>query len=325
MDGTKVTVRPAFDLLKEYLDESFDLQTTSEVCRVPPQAIQSLARQLSQNKGASLLAAGMGPNHYFNNDLFGRVHFLVAALTDNIGHIGGNVGSYAGNYRGSLFQAMPQWILENPFDIEPDLTKPARVKKYYKAESAHYWNYGERPLRAVKTGDDIHEGESITGKSHMPTPTKLIWFGNSNSLLGNAKWSFDVVKNTLPRQDAIFCNEWHWTSSCEYADMVFPADSWAEFKLPDMTASCTNPFLLAFPTTPLERIHDSRSDYEILALTAAALGKLVRRAAHGRVLEGRPRRRPVAVPAADPRRLERNPRNECSRTCMRRRRRARRS
>ncbi len=267
VDGSTVKVRPAFDLLKQYLDESFDLRTTAELCRVPPQAIRSLARQLGAHKRKTLLAAGMGPNHYFNNDLFGRAQFLVAALTDNVGHIGGNAGSFAGNYRGSLFQAMPQWILENPFDIELDLGKPARVKKYYKAESAHYWNYGERPL--------VSPNEVITGKSHMPTPTKLIWFGNSNSLLGNAKWSFDLVKNTIPRQDAIFCNEWHWTSSCEYADMVFPADSWAEFKLPDMTASCTNPFLLAFPRTPLERIHDSRSDYEILALTARELGKLV--------------------------------------------------
>jgi nitrate reductase alpha subunit len=275
VDGTTVAVRPAFDLLKQYLDETFDLRTTAEVCRVPAQAIQSVARQLAENKGQTLLAAGMGPNHYFQNDLFGRVQFLVAALTDNIGHIGGNVGSYAGNYRGSLFQAMPQWILENPFDIETDLTKPARVKKYYKAESAHYWNYGERPLRALKTGDDPHKGELITGASHMPTPTKLIWFGNSNSLLGNAKWSFDVVKNTLPRQDAVFCNEWHWTSSCEYADIVFPVDSWAEFKLPDVTASCTNPFLLAFPVTPLQRIHDTRSDYESLALAAEALGELI--------------------------------------------------
>ncbi len=157
--------RPAFDLLKEYLDESFDLQTTSEVCRVPTRRRSRASRGSSRaNKGKALLAAGMGPNHYFNNDLFGRVHFLVAALTDNIGHIGGNVGSYAGNYRGSLFQAMPQWILENPFDIEPDLTKPARVKKYYKAESAHYWNYGERPLRAFKTGT-TPQGESITGKT----------------------------------------------------------------------------------------------------------------------------------------------------------------
>ena len=277
VDGSTVPVRPAFDLLKQYLDESFDLRTASEVCRVPPQAIQSIARQLAANKRETLLAAGMGPNHYFQNDLFGRVQFLVAALTDNIGHLGGNVGSYAGNYRGSVFQAMGQWIAEDPFAIEPDLTKPATVKRYYKAESAHYWNYGERPLRAVAKDDegDLTKGEVLTGKSHMPTPTKLIWFGNSNSLLGNAKWSFDVVRNTLPRQDAIFCNEWHWTSSCEYADLVFPADSWAEFKLPDATASCTNPFLLAFPTTPLKRLYDTRSDYEALALTAKALGELI--------------------------------------------------
>ncbi|HEU6445385.1 MAG TPA: molybdopterin-dependent oxidoreductase, partial [Gaiellaceae bacterium] len=266
VDGSTVAVRPAFDLLREYLDENFDLQTTSEVCNVDPRAVRSLARQLAENKGNTLLAAGMGPNHYFNADLFGRVHFLVAALTDNIGHLSGNVGSYAGNYRGSLFQAMGQWIAEDPFDIEADLSKPTRVKRYYKAESAHYWNYGERPLRSPK--------EIITGASHMPTPTKLIWFGNSNSLLGNAKWAFDVVKNTLPKQDAVFCNEWHWTSSCEYSDLVFPADSWAEFKLPDLTASCTNPFLLAFPRTPIRRIHDTRSDYEILAGAAARLADL---------------------------------------------------
>jgi nitrate reductase alpha subunit len=41
-----------------------------------------------------------------------------------------------------------------------------------------------------------------------------------------------------------------------------------------MTASCTNPFLLAFPQTPLPRIHDSRSDYEALALVAQRLGEL---------------------------------------------------
>ena len=273
-------------------DETFDLQTTSEVCNVDPQAVRSLARQLAANKGNALLAAGMGPNHYFNNDLFGRVHFLVAALTDNIGHFSGNVGSYAGNYRGSLFQAMGQWIAEDPFDIEPDLTKPATVKRYYKAESAHYWNYGERPLRSPQ--------EVITRATHMPTPTKLIWFGNSNSLLGNAKWSFDVVKNTLPKQEAVFCNEWHWTSSCEYSDIVFPADSWAEFKLPDMTASCTNPFLLAEDAARADprhalRLRDPRR-------RRGAARRDLQRAAHARVLEGsstatRPRTSSASSPA----------------------------
>ena len=106
-DGTTVDVRPVFDLLAQYLDDSFDLQTTAEVCNVPPEAVRSLARQIAENKGSTLLAAGMGPNHYFNNDLFGRSQFLVGALTDNVGHVGGNVGSFAGNYRGSLFQAVP--------------------------------------------------------------------------------------------------------------------------------------------------------------------------------------------------------------------------
>ncbi len=266
-DGKQVKARPVFGLLEQYLDDNFDLGTTAKVTQVPPRAIARLARQLAANKRQTLLAAGMGPNHYFNADLFGRAHFLVAALTDNVGHLGGNVGSYAGNYRGSLFQAMPQWILEDPFDIELDLTKPARVKKYYKAESAHYWNYGDRQLKAG--------AETLTGKSHTPTPTKLIWVGNSNSLLGNAKWSYDVVKNTLPRQEAVFVNEWWWTASCEYADLVFPIDSWAEMKMPDLTASCSNPFLLAFPKTPMVRLHDTRSDYEALALVAQQLGALI--------------------------------------------------
>jgi nitrate reductase alpha subunit len=266
-DGTTVKARPVFDLLKQYLDDNFDLAATAAVTGVPEAAVESLARQLAENRGNALLAAGMGPNHYFNADLFGRTQFLVAALTDNVGHLSGNVSSYAGNYRGSIFQAMGQWIAEDPFAINLDFTTPAAVKRYYKAESAHYWNYGERPL---KMGEEL-----VTGKTHMPTPTKLIWFCNSNSLLGNAKWSFDVVKNTLPRQEAVFCNEWFWTSSCEYSDIVFPVDSWAEFKMPDMTASCTNPFLLAFPRTPLERIHDTRSDYETLALVAEKLGELV--------------------------------------------------
>lgn len=266
-DGRTVAARPVFDLLKQYLDDTFDLDTTSELTGVPKAAIARLARQIAQHKRRTFFAAGMGPNHYFNGDIFGRAQFLVAALTDNIGHLGGNVSSYAGNYRGSLFQATPQWILEDPFQIELDFAKPAKVKRWYVPESAHYWNYGDRPLRV---GSRL-----VTGRTHMPTPTKMIWFGNSNSLLGNAKWSYDVLRNTLPKQEAVFCNEWWWTASCESADLVFAVDSWLETKLPDMTASCTNPFLLAFPPTPLRRLHDTVSDYEALAGVAKALGDLL--------------------------------------------------
>jgi nitrate reductase / nitrite oxidoreductase, alpha subunit len=264
--GESIEVRPVYDVLKLYLDDNFDLQTTSEVTWAPPEAIADLARQIAEARGTALLTHGMGPNHFFNADLKDRAILLLAAVTDNIGQIGGNAGSYAGNYRGSVFNGITQWISENPFDQELDPVQPARQRTYYQSESAHYYNYGDRPLRVGN--------KNFTGSTHMPTPTKLIHFGNSNSLLGNAKWHHDVVHNTLPRIEAIFCQEWWWTASCEYADIVFGVDSWAEHKFVDATGSCTNPFLQLFPRTPLERIFDTRSDIEVTAGIARRLGEL---------------------------------------------------
>ena len=265
VDGDEVEVRPVFALIREYLDENCDVDTVSELTWVPPEGIESLARQVADHPRTTLNAVGMGPNHYFNADIKDRAIFLLAALTDNIGHLGGNVGSYAGNYRGSVFNGVPHYILEDPFDIELDPGAEPRTRGYYLAESAHFYNYGDRPLKAGRT--------NFTGATHMPSPTKAMWFANSNSILGNAKWHYDVVHNTLPRIEVILCNEWWWTASCEYADIVFGVDAWAELPYPDMTASCTNPFLCLFPATP-RRNYDTRYDLEVIAGVGSALAEL---------------------------------------------------
>ncbi len=265
LDGKEIKVRPVFDLIKEYLKE-FTPQKVSEVSWAPSEAIVNLARQIAANKASTLLSHGMGPNHFFNADLKDRALFLIAALTKNIGHFGGSPGSYAGNYRVALFNGLPQYVAEDPFNTELDQTKPAKTKSYAKAESAHYYNYGDRPLRVGK--------KLFTGKTHIPTPTKFMWFANSNSLLGNSKWGYDVIHNTLPKIEAIIVNEWWWTMSCEYADVVFGVDSWGELKYPDMCGSVTNPFVQVFPRTPLPRIFDTRSDIETYAGVAEKLAEL---------------------------------------------------
>ncbi len=263
-DGKPVEVRPIFDLEKAYLAE-FTPENVSQLTWAPQEAILSLAQQIAENKKATLLAHGMGPNHFFNNDLKDRAIFLLAALTANIGYLGGTPGSYAGNYRTALFNGMPQYILEDPFNIELDPTKPAKTKSLAKYESAHYYNYGDRPLRVGN--------KQFTGKTHMPTPTKSAWFANSNSILGNSKWAYDIIVNTLPKMDMVVANEWWWTMTCEYADVVFGVDSWAELKYPDMCGSVTNPFLSIFPRTPLARIFDTRGDIETFAGVGAALAQ----------------------------------------------------
>jgi nitrate reductase / nitrite oxidoreductase, alpha subunit len=264
-DGAKVRCRPVFDLVSEYAAH-FDPKTVEELTWAPASAMVSLARRIAREPGTTLFAMGMGPNQFFNSDNKDRDVFLLAALTGNVGKIGGNVGSYAGNYRVALFNGCPQYINENPFDIELDPGKPARPKQYWRAESAHYYNHEDHPLRV---GTRL-----LTGASHMPTPTKSLWFSNANSILGNVKWHYNTVVNVLPRIEMIAVNEWWWSGSCEWADVVFGVDSWAELKHPDMTASVTNPFLQVFPRTPLPRIFNTIGDIEVLAKVAGKLADL---------------------------------------------------
>jgi nitrate reductase alpha subunit len=266
VDGSEVEVRTGFSLLAQYLDENLTPAQCEAITGAPAKAITQLADDIAKNPEKTLFAVGMGPNQFFNADLKDRAIFLVAALTRNVGFPGGNVGSYAGNYKVAMFGGVPQFTFEDPFNLQLDPSGPVSLRKLVNYESLHYFNYGQRPLRAGKT--------LVTGKGHVPTPTKAMWNNNSNSVIGNIKWHFDVVHNTLPKVEFIAYSDWWWTGSCEYADVVFACDSWAEFKHPDMTASCTNPFLQMYPVTPLKRIFDTKSDIEIIAGVAKALGAL---------------------------------------------------
>ena len=267
-NGEKIKVRPIFDIIKQHLEDTWNVDSTSKITWAPKEAIINLAREIAANKEKVLFTVGMGPNQLFNADQKDRAIFLVAALTRNVGFFGGNVGSYAGNYRAALFNGMPQYIAEDPFNIILDPTKPAKVKPYFKMQSAHFYAHGDTPLKV----HDIY----FNGETHMPTPTKFFWFAASNSILGNSKGMYDVVMNLLRNRkiEAVVVNEWWWSASCEYADVVLPADSWGEYNVHDMTASVTNPFVMVMPLTGVSRIWDTKSDSETYAGVSEKLGEL---------------------------------------------------
>ncbi|HWP66155.1 MAG TPA: molybdopterin-dependent oxidoreductase [Candidatus Limnocylindria bacterium] len=263
-DGSTVRCRPVFDLVREYAAH-FDPKIVEALTWAPADAVVRLARDIAAAPGTTLFAIGMGPNQFFNNDNKDRDIFLLAALTGNVGRLAGNVGSFAGNYRVALFNGVPQYINENPFDLELDPTKPARPRQYWRPESAHFYNHEHHVL---KVGN-----RRLTGDGHIPTPTKSMWFANANSILGNVKWHYNTVVNVLPTIEMIAVNEWWWSTSCEWADVVFAVDSWAELKYPDVSASVTNPFITVFPATPLPRVFETRGDIEVLALVGHALAR----------------------------------------------------
>jgi len=264
-DGKKVEAKPAFQLYKELCAE-YDLDTTADITSAPKELISRLAHDWATIKPV-MLHTGEGVNHYFHCDLTTRAVFLPMALTGNIGKPGGNIGHWAGNYKTAVFPGVPAYIDEDPFNLNLDPAidgEQIKRKKYWKPENVAYWNYGDRPLLA--------NGRCFTGKTHMPTPTKVIWAANVN-LLNNAKWHYQMIANIDPKIEMIVYNEWEWTGSCEYADVVFPVHSWLEMTQPDLTASCSNPFLQIWKSgrTPL---FDTKMDGEVVALVAAKLAEL---------------------------------------------------
>ncbi len=266
VDGKEVEVRPLFQVYLEFFEQNYTPKQAELITGVPAKKIEALAREIARHPKNMKLAQGMGVNQYLHGDLKDRAMYMICALTDNVGHVTGNIGSYAGNFRLALFNGAPQYMAENPFNIEPDPNKLAKVRMYWKPETAHYYSHDDKPQYI---GEHL-----ITGKTHMPTPTKFIWFVDANSALGNAKWKYNIIMNTLPKIECIITNEWWWSLTCEYSDIVLGVDAWNENKYWDIAGSVTNPFVYVWPKTGHRRFFDTKNDAEVFALVANRLAEL---------------------------------------------------
>jgi nitrate reductase alpha subunit len=221
VDGATVDVITVWQAYRAHLAD-YDLDTVAEITGAPKNLIERLANDLATIKPAAI-HVGEGVNHWFHATLHNRATFLPLMLTGNIGQPGAGCYSWAGNYKAALFQASPQsgpgfkgWIAEDPFEPNLDPAADGKVIKahaYTKDEEPAYWDHGDRAL-IVDTPKYGHK--NFTGKSHMPTPTKVIWTTNVN-LINNAKWAYGVIKNVNPKVDMIMTQDIEMTASCEYS------------------------------------------------------------------------------------------------------------
>jgi nitrate reductase alpha subunit len=84
-----------------------------------------------------------------------------------------------------------------------------------------------------------------------------------------------MVKNTNPGIEMIISQDIEMTATCEYADIVLPANSWAEQQNYELTGSCSNPFLQIW-NGGLKPVFDSKDDVLIWARVAKQLGKILK-------------------------------------------------
>lgn len=277
-DGKDVEVMPIFEMYHRHLKD-YDLQTVEEISGAPQNLVRRLAEDIWQTTkagGPVAIHIGEGVNHYFHATLHNRASYLPMMLTGNIGKHGAGVYTWAGNYKGALFQASPWsgpgvggFTHEDPF--APVLDENARITHHEMrhcsdGEDPSYWACGERTLTV-----DLPNGQhkSFTGKTHVPTPTKVIWYNNAN-FLNQAKWVYNLIVNVLPKVDMIIDQQIEWTGSAEYADVVLPVNSWVEQEDYECGGSCSNPFIQVWKGG-IKPVHNSIDDAAVFAGIARAL------------------------------------------------------
>ncbi len=280
IDGEEVEVMPLLEMYKVHLAD-YDLDTVSDITGVPKDLIERLAKDIATIKPAAI-HQGEGINHWFHATEANRAKYLPLMLTGNIGKPGAGGHTWAGNYKAANFQGSPWtgpgfkgWVAEDPFNLNLDEDahgKDVNVHGYCKGEEPAYWNHGDMPL-IVETPKYGHK--VFTGQSHMPTPTKALFFNNVN-LFNNAKHAYDMLKNVNPKIDLIITADIQVTSSVEYADFALPANSWVEFQGYEITSSCSNPFLQIWGGSNgcIKPVFDSKDDLTILAGVANAMAEV---------------------------------------------------
>lgn len=278
VDGKQVEVMPVLEMYRRHLGD-YDLDTVAEISGSEAALVERLARdiwEVTQAGGPVSIHHGEGTNHYFHGTLHNRACWLPMMLTGNIGKHGAGVFTWAGNYKGALFQGSPwsghgagTYWHEDPFHPQLDEAAPVteeHIRNTVMGEDVAFWGHGDRPL-VVETP----EGRKVfTGRTHMPTPTKLMWYSNAN-LINQAKWVYELIVNVLPKIDMIVDQQVEWTGSAEYSDVVLPANSWVEFQDLEIGGSCSNPFLQLWGGDGIDPVHDSRDDAEIFAGVGRAL------------------------------------------------------
>lgn len=278
VDGKTVEVMTLWEAYKVHLRD-YDLETVAQITEAPKEHIEQLAKDIATIKPVAV-HIGEGINHWFHATEVNRATYLPLMLTGNIGKSGSGSMTWAGNYKSANFQATPKigaglgvWVAEDPF--HPDLNaetpgKEVPIKNHALDESAAYWAHGDHPLvvETPKYGRKI-----FTGQTHMPSPTKAMWFTNVNHI-NNAKWAYNIIKHVIPTCNMIVATDIELNGTIEYSDIAFPASWWAEIENYEITNSCSNPFLQIWKgglKTPL----NSKDDVLILAGVAKRMGEIL--------------------------------------------------
>jgi anaerobic selenocysteine-containing dehydrogenase len=297
-DGTKIGVRPVFELLREQL-ASYTPERAAELSGTPAPQIRDLARRLARAKAASMVTTSNFSKYYHGN-LIERAQALVFALTGNFGKKGsGFVGFPFLVHDGlegfvlSMFDLPVRMLIQGSRLVEEARLRFAgftdemivyeRSRKGYEAgqevSGALFWYVHGGLLEASASLQDwdphlkrpVREvlDESLAkGWQHVwPKPgndPRVMFCLVSNPLRRIRSYPL-LLEHLWPKLRTIVTIDWRMTSTAMHSDYVLPAAGWYE-KTEHKWVTPLVPFIHGGEKAA--SFFEAKSDWEIAALLA---------------------------------------------------------
>lgn len=233
-------VDSAFALLKARCAE-YPLDKVTELTGVDADTITDLADQIANNTPTAFYTA-YGADHYVNGHYNYSAIIALAILTGNVGKKGAFCGTSfirTGGMPGKFF-------------INADGVKPTA------------------PLGEAITVKMPRMTEVMENKTHNGSPLEVrsLFVACGNPIISNGKRQATI--EWMNKLDFIVVSDIYMTDTCDYADIILPAAHW--FEVEDaMSNASSHPYLL-YQEKAIEPLYESKPDFEIYQLLAAAMG-----------------------------------------------------
>ena len=195
-DGTTVHAKSGFRLLRESLvgkTASWASDTTS----IPVETIERIAHECATIKPMHIIFGGAG-TQWYHGDLKGRSLALIAALTGNIGQLGGGISTYVGQYKTRFIPA--SWF------------NPPRMNKH------------SMSFQYAVTG----RTETMQQNAFPPNGLKalVVGWGNPMDQHNVANWLRSAKESG--ELECLVTLDFQRTTTVDMSDVALPAPSWYE-------------------------------------------------------------------------------------------------
>lgn len=328
-DGSRVTVRPVFAMLREHLARSYRPEQAQAICGIHPSVIREYAAKIATRRTCCYI--GFNSGKHYHGDLMERSLLLAMALSGNVGKPGtgitiwsfpadgismlaglekpvaqGGLAAGAGFVQAiaqQLRQADPE-ITEELVNIEvmKQMTRrlgqsPSAFWLYHHVGYDALWNRREWQDPSLKRSFGEYLEEAVRrgwwDGLVLPPPDKppeVLMYIGSNPLRRVRSGNVQYPKVLFPKVKTIFTLETRLSSSAMYFDYVLPA-AWY-YEKEDVTLSMTASPYISLIQKAVEPVGEAKEEWQIFGLL---LKKISERAA-ARGLEhftdrfGQPRR-----------------------------------